>query len=391
MLWLFMAFALNVRVNYFFAHFLTVVDMFQPYLFFITFVFSGFLSSNVSAENGNSTWKPEAVDYDWVQLTSGEWLKGEIKSMYNESLEFDSDKLDLLNIDWEDVQYLKSHGSCHIHFEKYGAIIGVLKISDTKIIISNADEVKTFERKQLVSFTPAGEHEIDLWNIKFGLGLNFSRGNTEQIDYTAKFSAKRRTAESRFLLYYIGNISKTNAVSGTLEETINNHRLSSSLDKYVTREFFYTPIFAEYFRDPFQNIDQRITLGAGLGYSLYDTSRFEWNISAGPAFLSTRYASVQPGGNSSVTTGALAAGTDIDLALSKTLDFIYKYSIQVSKKEAGGYTHYMIATLESEITGYLDLDVSLVWNRISQPTVDGEGNLPKPDDYRLMLGVSYSY
>ena len=46
---------------------------------------------------------PSATEFDWVQLTSGEWLKGEVKSMYNENIEFDRDKLDLLTIDLEDI------------------------------------------------------------------------------------------------------------------------------------------------------------------------------------------------------------------------------------------------------------------------------------------------
>ena len=51
-------------------------------------------------DSGNTvkTWIPSAEKFDWVQLTSNEWLKGEIKGMYKDSLEFDSDKLDLLDI-----------------------------------------------------------------------------------------------------------------------------------------------------------------------------------------------------------------------------------------------------------------------------------------------------
>ena len=51
----------------------------------------------------------------------------------------------------------------------------------------------------------------------------------------------------------------------------------------------------------------------------------------------------------------------------------------------------MMATFKSEITRDLDLDISAVWNRISQPTEDDTGNLPEPDDYRLLLGLSYSF
>lgn len=54
-----------------------------------------------SAENDLllSVYKQE---YDWIKLKSNEWLKGDIVSMYEDKLEFDSDELDLQVIDWED-------------------------------------------------------------------------------------------------------------------------------------------------------------------------------------------------------------------------------------------------------------------------------------------------
>ena len=37
--------------------------------------------------------RPKRVNADWLQLTSGEWLKGRIIAMQKEDLEFDSDEL----------------------------------------------------------------------------------------------------------------------------------------------------------------------------------------------------------------------------------------------------------------------------------------------------------
>ena len=190
---------------------------------------------------------------------------------------------------------------------------------------------------------------------------------------------------------YIGYISKTKVTSGELEETINNHRLSGALDIYATRNFFYNPINAEYYRDRFQNIDQRITIGAGLGYIIKDSGKVDWNLSAGPAVVSTKHVSVQAGEDIRVESGSLAVTTDLDIELNSTIDFIFNYKIHWLKNESGGYTHHMIATLKSENTRDLDLDISAVWDRISHPTEDDTGNLPEPDDYRLLLGLSYSF
>ncbi len=348
----------------------------------------------VLAKNINDDWTPTAVKYDWLQLTSLEWLKGEFKAMYNKKVEFDSDKLKLLTIKWKDVKYLQTHEISLIKIENYGSLIGLLTITDKKVIIKtgkNDEDVKEFDRNKIISFTPAGEREIDLWSIKFSLGLNIKSGNTEQIDYSSELTAKRRTASTRLTIYYIGNISKTDAVTGTLEETINKNRLTTGLDIYVTRNFFYNPLNAEIFRDPFTNIDKRISLGAGVGYAFKNTSEFEWHISAGPAYLTTKYISVQPGDDIDVDTISFTVSTDIDLEINNNLDFLYKYNIQFSKQETGGYTHYMNATLETELTKTLDLDISLIWDRISEPTLNDQGKRPEPDDFRLVLSIAFDF
>ncbi|MBL4575088.1 MAG: hypothetical protein JKY51_03185 [Opitutaceae bacterium] len=52
--------------------------------------------------------KKDDDTYDWIQLKSGEWLKGRFKAMYSQSFEFDSDKLNLLEFDWEDIKRIRT-------------------------------------------------------------------------------------------------------------------------------------------------------------------------------------------------------------------------------------------------------------------------------------------
>ena len=40
---------------------------------------------------------------DWVQLKSGEWLKGDLKYIQNKEVEFDSDELDQQTLKLKDV------------------------------------------------------------------------------------------------------------------------------------------------------------------------------------------------------------------------------------------------------------------------------------------------
>jgi len=397
--------------------------MFFKFLLFITVLSSQIVCiSGLMAEEESTGWQPKAVNHDWVQLTSGEWLSGKIHSMYSEELEFDSEKLDLLSIDWEDVKSLQSHQFLHVLIaepddggntrgtksgglfpgklaggirKKTGADAGMqtglLNISGEQVIVTNGDQITRFNRDDIISFAPAGQREADLWLVKVGLSLNFQRGNVTQTDYTAKALATRRTAGTRFFVDYIGNLSQTNTVSGRSVKTINNHRVTSALDIYANRHFFYTPLNAEYYRDPFRNIAQRITVGAGLGFILRDSKKLKWEISTGPSFLRTTYQSVQPGEKTTESSLALMLGTKLDVELSSKLDFIFNYDIKAGKKKSGGYSHHMIATFENEISRRIDLDVSFMWDRINHPAVDNQGVLPSPDDYRIMIGVDYTF
>ena len=48
----------------------------------------------------------------------------------------------------------------------------------------------------------------------------------------------------------------------------DNQRVNIGWNRYISKRFFWTPAFGEYYRDPFQNIASRWTLGMGLGYTL---------------------------------------------------------------------------------------------------------------------------
>ena len=60
----------------------------------------------VAAEEPSEGWRPQSEykgEWDWVQMTSGEWLKGEITAMYNDDLQFDSDEFDDVTLGWDDI------------------------------------------------------------------------------------------------------------------------------------------------------------------------------------------------------------------------------------------------------------------------------------------------
>lgn len=349
---------------------------------------------------GNPVWTPAGgppEGFDWIQLTSGEWLKGDFKVLYNDSLEFDSEELDLLNLDWEDVQQVRCHARQSIRIEEPGTVYGgfnlgksvktvegVLRIEGDLIFIDTGEGVMEFDRSSLISIAPNKSTELGFWSAEITLSIDISAGNTEQLNYSAYANANRRTSKTRFFIDYRGIFDQTQGI-----ETANSQRVNSYLDVFSTRRFFWRPIFAEYFRDPFANIANRGTVGAGVGYHIIDTSVTDLVISPGIAYIGTQYDSTEPDEDETISTPALVVSTGFDTELTDKIDFYVHYKFNIVNQESGTYTHNAKAGLEIELTRRIDLDLIFVWDRTQDPQPTSDGSVPEQDDLYSFCGITF--
>ena len=352
-----------------------------------------FLLAQASAQADTGTnWDsalPPTDKFDWLQTTSGEWLKGELKVLYSGSLEFDSKKFKLRTLKMKDVAQYLGHGSKRISIQTptgSRTVDGIITIDRQRVMVISDKGKESFDRSQLISITPGASTESDNWSGKISLGLNYTRGNTDQTDNIGNLLIRRRTPENRLLINYLGQESDVNNF-----QTVNNHRLNLLYDVYPERGFFWRPLYLEYYHDPFQNIDHRATISIGAGYHLLDKPGITWNVSGGPAYRATRYDSVQDGEENEADTPALVAGTFFDTALTNSVDFKTLYNVTILNRESGTYTHHARATFNIELTSIVDLDVALVWDRTRDPQPKADGSVPDQDDtqWLLTLGIEF--
>lgn len=325
-------------------------------------------------------------DSDWIQLKSGEWLKGRLKSLQDDKLEFDSDELDLQEFDWEDVHQVRSPRLNEILLEDRTKASGPIHITREKILVETESGPRGYERNDLVAVTPGGPREINYWSGKVSAGMTLRSGNTEQTEVNVSADLKRRTPNTRFTLDYTGNYSAIDSV-----ESANNHRVTTQFDFWLSSRFFLKIPFAEYFKDPFQNIAHRGTVGGGVGYEIFDRPRFKWEVAVGPAYQQTWFESVQAGERDNEGNAAAVLGSLLDTKITKRVDFVSKYQLIYTREEAGGYTHHWENTFEIDLTKRLELDVSFIWDRVSHPATSGGGTTPKPDDLRTIISLGVNF
>lgn len=340
---------------------------------------------------------PLPVKFDWIQLKSDEWLKGEFIALYDENLEFDSDELDLLELDWADVKQVRTSqimdvgflhkGEAHdVGFLHNGKATGKLWIEGDKVRVINDEEVRELERFQIVTITTGAQSEFKKWAGKVSIGLTVQQGNTDQIDVNNQMNFKRRTIENRLNFDYIVSFSRVRDT-----DTVDNQRFNANWDKFLTNRFFINPTIFEWYRDPFKNISSQTTFSVGAGYQIIDTKRTEWDVSGGPGYQETHFVSVQPPDDEETSTASLGIETNFDQDWTKDIEFKYSYSAKFTDTASGQYSHHMVMAIETEWTSVLDFDISIIWDRTEKPQQAADGTVPEQDDFRMVVGLGIEF
>ncbi len=340
------------------------------------------------AAEETESWKPDPPmpdEFDWVQMTSEEWLKGEIIAMYDETLEFDSDEFDDQSLDWGDIKEIRSVQICQVRFLDDSILKGKILLQGDTIQVIGEQPVER-QRSQVLSITPGEPKERNYWTGKVSAGLNIRTGNTEQTEFNAKANLIRRTPQSRINIDYLGNFSESDDIS-----IADNERFNANWDRFISNRFYWTPVYGELYRDPFQNIANRYTIGIGLGYTVKDTAKVDWDVTAGIAYQGTTFDDVLPEEDDTETSPALKMGTKYENELTSWMDFHFDYTFFIVSEEAGTYTHYILTGFEFDLTGDLDFDVDWVWDYIKDPRENSGGDFPEQSDFRMMFSLGYSF
>lgn len=337
-----------------------------------------------------TTWtppQPSATEFDWVQVDSGEWIKGDFERLRERKVLFDSDKFDEQDLDWHEVVVFYLPRVKTFRLEGRRVLRGTGEMRGSVVRIRTKDGVvHEFERRELVSITRGQGGELDRWSTNLGLGLTARRGNTDTSDLTADAKIMRETAFTRWSAQYTGNFSKTDN-----EKTANNHRVYSSLKVYITRRLFMEAPFAEYFTDEFSNVDHRVTPGAALGYDVVLGSWIEWDVSLGPAYQYTLLDSVTTGDDDESHDFAGVFTTNIEIDLPRGTDFDTSYRLIPVPTDPDRTSHHFESELSFDIWGPLDLDVSFILDRIENPEKESDGTRPESNDYRVVVGFGLDF
>ena len=341
-----------------------------------------------SAEAEGPLWgsDPMPARFDWILMTSGEWLKGDLIAMYNDTLAFDSDKMGLLSLDWADIAELRSRHPQTLRLRDGSILEGQVFINADTITIYQGTSSETFARTRLFTLASSNTNEWDFWSGTVSLGANLRTGNTQQDDYSMGFNIQRLTALTRLNNNYTGAYSSSDG-----SQTENNHRLNTTFDWYFSDRVYLRLTNFEFFADRFQNIDYRITYTSGVGYKLFDLKDFNWEAGTGVGWQVTYFESVEDGAESNVDTPVFNIGTELDWDITSDIEYIFQYSIQFVNNTSGEYNSHLNTGFSIDLLSDLKFSISYIWDRTENPTADQNGVIPDRDNNRLVLALGWDF
>jgi putative salt-induced outer membrane protein YdiY len=335
----------------------------------------------VGSQEWHPAW-PEKDNKDWVQLKSGEWVRGNMDLFRDLKMEFDSDELDDLKIDWEDIVAFRMPREMTFVFEGQVIYAGSASMRDGVIRINTDDGVKDLPRGELLTIIEGKPRERNFWSTQASIGYTQRSGNTEQIDLATRIYIKREATRSRTSLEFRSNISEVQST-----ETVNDHKGNLLLDMFVSRMFYITAFSYEYYSNKFQNIDYRNTVGAGVGYFLFRQPRIDWSVGIGAGYQVTQFLSVDEGEDTEQKSGSIIPTLNLDWDITKDIEWQLEYSSQIGVPDIKTSTHHATTYLSIDFwKDIFELTFSITWDRVDNPQAFEDGTIPKKDDIKMVFG-----
>ena len=321
--------------------------------------------------------------YDWLRLTSGEWLKGELKRMREEEIDFDSDKLDLVTFTWDKVDQLHSPRVNTYVFDHKVDVVGRAVVTKDKVLIETTEGVESYPRSELLSIVKGEPRERNFWSTRLAVGFSGSAGNTNQGQFNGHWDLRRADQRTRTELRYDGSFGYANGA-----HTVNRHVGVAEVKLFISKRFFYVPVTAAFLNDQFANIKLRAAPATGAGVHIFDTKKIEWDLGGAVGYQYTRFLSSEAGADNAQNDGFIAFLTHADFDFTDDVELVLDWRTNLVYTDIDLTSHFGSAKFSVEVTDILDLETTFNFYRTENPPPRADGSVPKSNDYEVIVSLA---
>ena len=205
---------------------------------------------------------------DIVTLYNGDRITGEVKSLETGILNFSTDSMGTIKIEWQEIAKLESKYHYEIRLGSgkryYGSIQPAKRPG--QLLVQDLDGVQDLEWLQVVDMRPIEKNLLDRVDVYFAAGYSYSRASSvAQTSINADLSYEDEKSRS--------TLTGRTSITDDSEETTSSSRIDLDRAVWTARPNVFRSFFSNYENNDELALDYRVGVGMGLGRAFIDTYR----------------------------------------------------------------------------------------------------------------------
>ena len=321
-----------------------------------------------------------AARTDTVLLVNGNTITGEVERYNFGKLEYGTDSMGTVNIDWEDIVAITSNQSLQVEVVDGTRYFGTLEAAGERFhinVVTPAGPVELL-MSRIVRIEPILTSKSFVKRLEgdFSLGLN-SQAGSEVTTFNASADIRYRT-----LKYLIGVNLSSSITDQPSEDTQSRHQIGLNYQRFRP-ERWYTDWFGNWERNDQLGILARLSLGGGMGRYIIQTNKDHVSLMAGLQGTREEFVGEDPGdtiGEGRIQFRWLHRNISPDASVTFTAE-VYPLLEDLSEYRAEGSLVW-----SREFFSDLDFMIDLYYSYQTTPPSEGERS-----DQGIITSLSYSW
>ncbi len=318
---------------------------------------------------------------DLVFLKNGDRVTGEIKLMERGLIEFSTDNMDTLYIEWDKIERIVSKQFLQVELASGARFLGTLPEADSGLAVlpPAGTEAQALQLRQVVRIYPVMIDKSFWQRIKGSISFGYNFTKSTDISNTSLASDARYRGE-KFLTTVNFNINSSTQKAG---DNRLRGELSTSYRRLLRDRWFWSAS-GSLERNDELGLRLRTLGGGGMGRFLIQDDRRSWSLSTGIA------GSLENRGLDEPDKTGLEAYLSTDFFLFRfndpKIDLSTVWTVYPSLTESGRLRSNFDIRLRQELVKDFTWDISLYHVYDNQPTQGAE-----KDDYGIVTSLGYSF
>jgi len=227
-----------------------------------------------------------AAKTDIIVLANGNAVTGEIKALDFGSLEYSTDSMGTVFVDWEDVVGITSNQQLQVEVSNGARYFGNLESSDERfqinvITLSGSVELET---TRIIRITPIHTEESFIQRLEGDILIGYNSQKTTEVSTMNLVGDIRYRTQQ----YLVGLKANSTITEQTSEETSKRASISGNYQRFKGNRWF-TDWFTGWDHDDALGIDQRLTGGGAVGRYVIQTNTHLLSLMGGLQAVHTTF------------------------------------------------------------------------------------------------------